>query len=85
VTPEVIAGVVDRAPGPDPAVRATFDGRPGHPVLLKRRLFPTIAHLGGDTGARDLLVNVGVREWECGRLCRADDVDTPEQLEALRA
>ncbi len=85
ITPQVIAGVLDHRDGERPAVRATYNGQPGHPVVLERRLFPTVGRLRGDTGARDLLVNVDVREWECGHLCRADDVDTPDELQALRS
>lgn len=84
VTPQVIATVLDHMPGDHAAVRAVYDASPGHPVLLKRRLFPTIATLRGDTGARDLLANVRVREVECAHLARPEDVDTPEHLEALR-
>ena len=67
------------------AVRATYDGRPGHPVVLERALFAPIARLRGDAGARDLLRGVAVRDVACDGLGRPDDVDTPEQLEVLRA
>ena len=83
VTPRVIAGALAQASTGD-AVRATFAGKPGHPVVIPRRLFPSVARLHGDTGARDLLANIGAHEWECGHLCRGDDVDTPEQLAALQ-
>ena len=62
------------------AVRATYDGAPGHPVLLERRLLDHVGELRGDTGARDLLVGDHVRAWECGRLCDPTDIDTPERL-----
>jgi len=84
ITPQVIAGVLDhRSPRFD-AVRATYDGRPGHPVLIERRLFGRLRELRGDVGAREVLAGARVRAWECGHLCSADDVDTPEELEALR-
>lgn len=85
VSPQVIAGVLDRADARAAAVRATYAGRPGHPVLLKRSLYARIAALEGDVGARDLLATVRVQEWECGHLSRGEDIDTPEQLEAFRA
>lgn len=85
VTPQVIAGVLDRADARAPAVRATYGGRPGHPVLLKRSLYPRLAAVQGDVGARAVLATVRVQEWECGHLCRGDDIDTPEELERIRA
>jgi CTP:molybdopterin cytidylyltransferase MocA len=67
------------------AVRAAYDGRPGHPVALARSLFPAVAALRGDVGARDLLDAAMTRSVEVGHLCRPDDVDVPADLEALRA
>ena len=37
ITPQVIAAVLDRAAMATTAVRATYGGRPGHPVLLPAR------------------------------------------------
>ena len=85
VTPQVIAAVVDQLDAPAPAARATYHGQPGHPVLINRRLYEAIAELRGDAGARDLLAGAGVRSVECAHLCRPDDVDTTEDLEAARA
>jgi molybdenum cofactor cytidylyltransferase len=87
VTPQVIAAVIDRAAGAPPgvaAVRATYGGEPGHPVALGRPIIASIAELRGDVGARELLVRAATRTVEVGRLCRPDDVDTPEDLEVLR-
>jgi molybdenum cofactor cytidylyltransferase len=85
VTPQAIAAVLDELDAPEPAVRATYAGRPGHPVLIKRELFEAVRRLRGDAGARDLLASAGVREVECGHLSRPDDVDVPADLEAIRA
>jgi molybdenum cofactor cytidylyltransferase len=84
VTAQVIAAIVDRLDDRRPAARATYAGRPGHPVLIKRALFAQVRSLRGDQGARDLLAGAGLREIECGGLCRDDDIDTPEDLEAAR-
>jgi molybdenum cofactor cytidylyltransferase len=84
VTPEAIAAVLERLDGPAAAARATYGGVPGHPVAIKRELFGDVAHLTGDLGARDLLERHGVVAVECGHLARADDVDTPADLESLR-
>lgn len=85
ITPQVIAAVVELGEGGAPAARATYDGAPGHPVLIKRELFAEIAELRGDSGARDLLELVGARTLECGHLASADDVDTREDLERIGA
>lgn len=57
--------------------RATYDGIPGHPVLLGRdhwaELLPLLA---ADTGARDYLVAAGAVLVECGDLGGGDDVDS---------
>jgi molybdenum cofactor cytidylyltransferase len=84
ITPQVIAAIVDQADGRAPAARATYSGRPGHPVLVKRQLFGEVRALRGDQGARDLLAAAGVRELECGHLCRPEDIDTAADLEAAR-
>jgi CTP:molybdopterin cytidylyltransferase MocA len=87
VTPQVIAAVMDdavSAPVGTPAVRATYDGVPGHPVALGRAMLPGVAQLSGDVGARELLGTATVRTFEAAGLCDPADVDTPEELEALR-
>ncbi len=78
LTPEVIRLFVDQ-PG---ATRASYDGRPGHPVVLGPEQFAAVAGLRGDEGARGILR--GGLMIECGRLCPGIDVDTPEQLETAR-
>ena len=84
VTPQVIAMVADHRRRFTPAVRATYAGVPGHPVVIERELFDDVLALTGDHGARDLLAAVPVREVEVGRLCSGDDVDTPHELAALQ-
>jgi CTP:molybdopterin cytidylyltransferase MocA len=78
VTPALIARFVDEPPG----TRAVYGGRPGHPVVLGRTHLRDIAELRGDHGARHLLQ--GGRTIECGHLGSGRDVDTPEDLEAIR-
>ncbi len=67
------------------AVRATYGGRPGHPVLLERELFAPLRDVSGDLGARNLLMSVPVLEVPCEDLGGGEDVDTPAELDALRA
>ncbi len=79
VTAQVASRVVDAA---RPALahqlaRATYDGRPGHPVLLGRRHWaPLTAVLDGDRGARDYLASRPVTLIECGDLATGLDRDT---------
>jgi molybdenum cofactor cytidylyltransferase len=85
VTPEAIEAVI-AAVGPDvDAVRAEYGGQGAHPVALSRALLHRVPSLHGDVGARDLLRDVRVRPVEALHLARPDDVDTPEELEAIRA
>ena len=67
------------------AVRATYEDVPGHPVLLERELFERLRDVTGDHGARNLLVSMQTREVPCEDLGGGEDVDTPAQLDALRA
>lgn len=87
ITSQVIAAIVDRIEGArsgTAAIRALYDGEPGHPVALGRALLDRVLDLRGDVGARDLLDDAVVRTIEVGHLCDPADVDTPEELEALR-
>ena len=67
------------------AVRATYACEPGHPVLLERELFERLRDVTGDHGARHLLLSVSPREVACDDLGGGEDVDTPAQLDTLRA
>ena len=78
MTPELIARFLGEPPG----ARAVYDGRPGHPVVLGPVQMRAIGSLHGDRGARGLLH--GGKTIECGQLSSALDVDTPEDLEAIR-
>jgi molybdenum cofactor cytidylyltransferase len=81
--PEAIARVV-AARGAAAAARATYGGRPGHPVVLGHELFDRLRDVTGDHGARNLLLSVAPVEVPCDDLGGGEDVDTPEQLLALR-
>lgn len=82
ITPQVIAMTLDHYDG-SRAVRAVYDGRPGHPVILTRKLIRQAMDLRGDAGARELLGEAKLRRVEAAHLCTADDVDTPADLERL--
>lgn len=66
------------------AVRASYEGTPGHPVVLPAGAFAAVAALTGDEGARRLLPTLHPHPVEVGHVARPEDVDTPDQLEAMR-
>jgi molybdenum cofactor cytidylyltransferase len=78
ITPQLIARFLDAPPG----ARATYDGRPGHPVVLGPEQLRALGRLRGDRGGQELLR--GMMTIECGPLESGADVDTPDDLEAVR-
>ena len=86
-TPDVGADVVARViaaavANPASVARASFGGRPGHPVVIGRehwgRMLPTLT---GDRGAATYLRAVGVRLVECGDLATGQDIDEPREAD----
>jgi molybdenum cofactor cytidylyltransferase len=66
------------------AAAPAHGGRRGHPVLFAAALFPRLAALSGDSGARALLDDLGpglalVESDDPGVLL---DIDTPDDLAA---
>jgi nicotine blue oxidoreductase len=78
---DVLSRVAETAT-PDVVARASYDGEPGHPVLLGRRWWADIAASArGDRGARDwLATRDDLRLVECGDLGSGRDVDAPSDL-----
>lgn len=85
ISPDAIRRVIAARGGGAAAVRATYWGAPGHPVLLESALFESFRNVTGDHGARNLLMSVPVREVPCEDLGGGEDVDTHAELDALRA
>ncbi|MEJ7708093.1 MAG: nucleotidyltransferase family protein [Nocardioidaceae bacterium] len=83
-TPGVGSHVIRRVTASASAVslvRASYDGKPGHPVLIGRAHWAAVrAGSQGDAGARGYLDSASVAMVECGDLGSGDDVDTPEAL-----
>ena len=82
-TPDVGAGVVGRVLSAARATesglaRATYGGRPGHPVVIARRHWPAVlSTLRGDAGARAFLEGRDdVLAVECDDLASGADVDS---------
>jgi CTP:molybdopterin cytidylyltransferase MocA len=79
--PDVGADVVERLltrPFTEASlVRASYDGTPGHPVLIGRDHWAgVIDSAKGDRGARDYLATNAVELVECADLATGRDVDT---------
>ncbi len=83
ITAAAVAAVAAAAHDGAPAARASYGGRPGHPVLLGRELLARVGELRGDVGFRDLLRGAHVREVEVGGLADPIDIDTREELARL--
>ena len=77
----VVQAWTDDGARPDALLRATYEGRPGHPVLVGRdHWVPLAGSLAGDVGARTYLERHRVRSVSCEDLATGRDVDRPEDL-----
>jgi nicotine blue oxidoreductase len=83
-TPGVTAEAVRRfvaLASPTVLARATYDGTPGHPVLIGRERWEAVAELAdGDAGARPYLARHDVTTVPCEDVASGADVDRPEDL-----
>ena len=78
---DVVRRILASGHGPDALVRAAYDGRPGHPVLLGRSHWAGVAASAqGDQGAREYFRTQPPTSCECGDLASGRDVDRPEDL-----
>lgn len=76
---DVVRRVLTAARGaPSGLARATFGGRPGHPVVIHRRHWPDLLrHLGGDEGAGPFLRGrTDVVPVDCADLATGRDIDS---------
>lgn len=78
ITPDLIRRFLQAPPG----TRASYGGKPGHPVVLGAEQLERLRTLAGDQGARSLLGDQQL--LECSDLCSGRDVDTKEDMEAIR-
>ena len=80
VTPAAVHRLATLAT-PDILARATYHGRPGHPVLLGARHWPGASELAtGDAGARPYLRRHRVIEVPCEDVATGEDIDRREDL-----
>ncbi len=80
IDPRAIDRVAGARDGVSVAIRASYGGRLGHPVLLEHSLFAQVAALRGDQGARRLFSGAAVGVVSCDGLGCDLDIDTVEQL-----
>lgn len=80
--PTLNAAVVRRLLRAPDGARASYGGRPGHPVVLGPAQLRAIAGVTGDVGARAVLGDGPL--IECSDLSSGRDVDTVEDLEVIR-
>lgn len=74
---DVVRRLTDLGVGPAVLARATYEGVPGHPVLIGRDHWAGIVETAvGDRGARDYLAGRDVVLVECGDLATGTDRDT---------
>jgi CTP:molybdopterin cytidylyltransferase MocA len=77
LVPEVVTRVGRAARSPHVLARASYDGVPGHPVLLGRDHWAGVLESAqGDQGARTYLARHQVELVECGDLATGRDVDS---------
>jgi CTP:molybdopterin cytidylyltransferase MocA len=80
VTPAAVARLAALA-APDALARASYEGAPGHPVLIGRDHWAGVAELAtGDAGAREYLKRHKPIEIPCEDVASGVDVDRPEDL-----
>jgi CTP:molybdopterin cytidylyltransferase MocA len=75
--PEVVARLGRASRSAHGLARASYEGVPGHPVLLGREHWPGVLESAqGDQGARSYLARHEVELVECGDLATGRDVDS---------
>lgn len=83
ISPEAVARVLEARDGESLGLRATYGGRPSHPVVVERALYGALLEVRGDIGAREVLRAAATGLVPCDGLGAPDDVDTPDALGAL--
>ncbi len=86
VSHDVVHRVLNALPSSSAVLgRATYQGVPGHPVLIGRDHWAgVLAGAEGDQGARAYLAAHDVANVECGDLASGRDVDTPSDERDMR-
>lgn len=82
VGPTVVRRLLESVPAePTALARTSYDGRPGHPVLIGREHWAGVARSAeGDRGAREYFGSHAHTVLECGDLATGHDTDTPDRF-----
>ena len=76
LTAAVVRRVLSEREGDEALARASYHGRPGHPVVLGRAHWAAVTgSASGDAGARVYLAEHDAALVECGDLASGSDVD----------
>ncbi|WP_300343536.1 nucleotidyltransferase family protein [Nesterenkonia sp.] len=77
MVPEAVARVLAQPLSPADLRRASYGGRPGHPVFIGRDHWAELSgQLRADIGAREYLRRHGVAHVDCTDLPGGDDIDS---------
>ena len=85
VSPDAIRRVIARAKRRGRRARHLRRPAPATRSCSSRSCSSRSANVSGDKGARNLLLSVQVLDVPCDDLGGGEDVDTPAELDALRA
>ncbi len=83
ISADAVARVVSQRGADELAVRATYGGVPGHPVLLERTLLSRVGELRGDAGASELCTASRSARWPATASARRPTWTPPDALAAL--
>jgi len=83
LTAAVVRRVLSEREGDEALARASYHGRPGHPVVLGRAHWAAVAESAtGDAGAREYLQSHEAALVECGDLATGADIDSGDAVNA---
>lgn len=80
ITKEAVDRLLQNRTGRDQATRSSYEGRPGHPVILERSIYERIRKLSGDEGGRRILARARTPEVPCDDIADPFDIDRPVDL-----
>jgi CTP:molybdopterin cytidylyltransferase MocA len=79
IAPSTVGALLARAADSDaPILRAVHDGRHGHPVIFRRRVFDALRGADPSVGAKAVLRQYSVEDVDVDDAAVVHDVDTPD-------